>query len=277
MDRVPFGVQRLDATVGGGAPAGSVVLVAGEAGAGAREFLYTSAVLCGLARGDADLFELHYGALAPEASLPEAIHYLSFTADEAQLRREIGLVIDGEIATTGLDAVSFHDLSRAYFGSSPVPVEWYADRTTNIENLGTVHGREDVLEALADRLDACAPGSLVTIDSLTDLLATAEDRTLADIVLLVRGLTKAATAWDGLVLVHVNREALTEHQYGLLTDAVSGTMEFSWESGGSSRARTMIVKHFRGVLPRIEAEDIVRFETDIGPTGFDISDVRKIR
>lgn len=276
MDRLPFGIQRLDATIGGGPPAGSVVLVAGEAGAGAREFVYTSAVLNGLAHGDADLFELHYGSLASEATLPKAIHYLSFTADETQLRREIGLVIDDEISRAGLDAASFHDLSREYFGPSPVPAEWYTDRTTDIESLGTVHGREDVLAALADRLDACAPGSLVAIDSLTDLLATTEDRTWADIVLLVRGLAKAA-AWNGLVLLHVNREALSDEEYGLLTDAVSGTMEFSWESGGSSRARTMIVKHFRGVLPRIEAEDIVRFETDIGPTGFDISDVRKIR
>lgn len=75
----------------------------------------------------------------------------------------------------------------------------------------------------------------------------------------------------------MNRDALFDEEYGLLTDAVSGTMEFAWESGGSSRARTMIVKHFRGVLPRIESENIVRFETDIGSTGFDISDVRKIR
>ena len=72
MKRVPFGIERLDAMIGGGPPAGSVVLVAGEAGAGAREFCYTSAVLCGLAREDGDLFELHYGALAPEASLPSS-------------------------------------------------------------------------------------------------------------------------------------------------------------------------------------------------------------
>lgn len=151
MNRVPFGIQRLDATVGGGAPAGSVVLVAGEAGAGAREFLYTGPVLSGLARGDAELFDLHYGSLAPDV-----IHYLSFTADETQLRREIGLVIDDEISDTGLDSVTFHDFSSEYFGPSPVPVEWYADRVTDIEALGTGHA-EDVLTALADRLDAHAP------------------------------------------------------------------------------------------------------------------------
>jgi len=54
-------------------------------------------------------------------------------------------------------------------------------------------------------------------------------------------------------------------------------MHFEWESGGSTRARTLVVKQFRGVLSQIENEDIVRFETDIGDAGFDISDVRKIR
>jgi hypothetical protein len=39
----------------------------------------------------------------------------------------------------------------------------------------------------------------------------------------------------------------------------------------------MVVQQFRGVLSRIEDEDIVRFETEIGDAGFDISDVRKIR
>jgi len=43
MDRIPFGVRQLDITVNGGAPTGSVVLLAGEAGAGSREFVHTRA------------------------------------------------------------------------------------------------------------------------------------------------------------------------------------------------------------------------------------------
>jgi hypothetical protein len=39
----------------------------------------------------------------------------------------------------------------------------------------------------------------------------------------------------------------------------------------------MFVREFRGVLSRLEAENIVRFETEIHDGGFDISDVRKIR
>ena len=55
MDRMPLGISRLDRMIGGGAPAGSVVLLAGESGAGAREFCYTSAAMNGLVETDADL------------------------------------------------------------------------------------------------------------------------------------------------------------------------------------------------------------------------------
>jgi hypothetical protein len=60
-------------------------------------------------------------------------------------------------------------------------------------------------------------------------------------------------------------------------DSCSGTLRFQWESGGSTRARTLVVKQFRGVLSQIESENIVQFETELGDAGFDISDVRKIR
>jgi hypothetical protein len=39
----------------------------------------------------------------------------------------------------------------------------------------------------------------------------------------------------------------------------------------------MVVQEFRGVLSRLENENIVQFETEIHDGGFDISDVRKIR
>ncbi|MFB6255936.1 MAG: HTR-like protein, partial [Haloplanus sp.] len=52
---------------------------------------------------------------------------------------------------------------------------------------------------------------------------------------------------------------------------------FEWESGGSERARTLVVKQFRGVLSRLEAENIIRFETEVHEGGFDVSGVRKIR
>jgi archaellum biogenesis ATPase FlaH len=93
----------------------------------------------------------------------------------------------------------------------------------------------------------------------------------------MKGLKKASQRWGGLILLHVNVEALTDTQLGRLSDATDGTIRFEWESGGSERDRAMIVQQFRGVLSRLEAENIVQFETDIEDDGFNISNVRKIR
>ena len=278
MQRIPFGIRRLDTTVGGGAPAGSVVLLSGEAGAGAREFTYTSAVMNGLVGSDPDLFDLYYGSLEPEAEEPREVHYVSFTTDERQVRDEMQLAMDEELVDAGLSNLTFHDLSPEYFRLSPVPREWYSAEAASITGLGANSDRNSVPEALGDRLTDHAPGNVVVLDSLTDLVASSgEELTWNDIPVLLKGISRAAYEWGGLILVHVNHETLTDEQHGQLIDAADGTLLFEWESGGSARARTMVVKQFRGVLSRIEEENIVRFETEIGDAGLDISDVRKIR
>ncbi len=279
MDRIPFGVNRLDSIIKGGAPPGSVVLVAGEAGAGSREFLYTSAVMNGLADAGHDLFDLHYGDLSPNARLPEEVHYISFTASEDQLREQFAMSMDAELAEPGIEEVNFVSLERQFFHVSPVPRNWYAEETPDIRNLRKRHeDREELLTALGDELSGRAPGNIVVIESLSDLIGAIGDHLdWSDVSYLVKGLARAAHAWRGLILLHLNHETLTPERYGQLMDACSGTMEFNWETGGSTRARTLVVKQFRGVLSRLEDEDIVKFETELGSTGFDISDVRKIR
>ncbi|MXR50903.1 HTR-like protein [Halovenus sp. WSH3] len=281
MERLPFGINRLDNTIGGGAPRGSVVLLSGEAGAGAREFMFTTAVMNGLASVGHDTFDLHYGDLSDNATLPEEIHYVSFTAEEDQLRNEIAMTMDEEIADSGLESVEFESLSKNFFHVSPVPRDWYAEETTDITSLRKRHeDREGLLSALGGTLNDRAPGNLVVIDSLSDLVSTVGDdegMQWSDVSYIVKGLEKASYNWGGLILVHVNHETLTDTQHGQLIDACSGTLQFEWETGGSNRARTLVVKNFRGVLSQIEAENIVKFETDFGDAGFDISDVRKIR
>jgi len=281
MQRLPFGVPRLDSVVGGGAPAGSVVLLAGEAGAGAREFMYTAAAMNGLATAEESLFDLHYGALDDGVVPPESIHYVSLTRDADQLTDEMGFVLEETIVEAGAGAVTFADLSPEYFQASPVPRGWYAEAATNIESLGESRDRPSAFTALADYLDAHADDSLVLVDSVTNLvsLVRQDERefSLADLTMLLQGLQKAAHRWDGLLLLKVDKGSLTDRELSLLGDAVDGTMLFEWESGGSERARTLVVQQFRGVLSELEAEDIVRFETEIDDAGFDVSDVRKIR
>ena len=278
MSRLPFGVAQLDSVLGGGAPTGNAVLVAGEAGAGAREFAYTSAATNALHDADPDLFDLHYGDLDPEAETPPEVHYLSFTAGGEYVERELRYVMDDEIVDAVADDIQFTDLSPEYFQLSAIPREWYAGRTTSITDLGGDETRQGVLTALGEYLSAHAAGNLVVVDAVTDLVgAGGGEVTWDDVAMLVRGLGKAAHSWDGLLLLLANVDTIDDRQLGQLMDASGGTLHFGWESGGSKRARTMVVREFRGVLSQLESENIVRFETEIHEGGLDISDVRKIR
>ena len=278
MARIPFGISRFDKIVGGGAPRGTVVLLVGDAGAGAREFMYTSVTMNAVANTDPDLFNLHYGNLHEDATPPPEIHYLSFTDDETTVRAEMSYVLEDTLVDAATDYLTVRDFSPEYFQLSPVPREWYLGEASTLQDLGGGERREDVLTALGTYLNRHAFDNLVVIDSITDLVAAISDEMAwNDIAMLVRGLGKAAHRWNGLVLAYASRETLDDTQLGHLMDAADGTLQFEWESGGSKRARTMVVQEFTGVLSQIENENIVRFETEIHEGGFDVSDVRKIR
>jgi len=278
MSNLPFGVARLDSILGGGAPPGNVVLLTGESGAGAREFLYTSAAMNGLALVDEERFDLYYGDLEADTVVPPEVHYVSFTEEPGAIEREMSWTMADEIVDEAVEAIQFADLSPSYFQLSPIPRDWYQGETSTLRGLGEHEGRDDILTVLGDYLTKHAEGNLVVIDSVTDLVASDDGEVQwNDITLLVKGLKKAAYSWGGLILIHANEDTLTDTQLGVLMDGADGTFHFSWETGGSQRARTMVVREFRGVLSRLEAENIVRFETEIHDGGLDISDVRKIR
>jgi len=232
----------------------------------------------GLYHGDRDAFDLHYGDVAAAATPPEEIHYISFTTDRNHLEREMAYTMDEDLARTAADHVDFRDFAPEYFQLSPIPREWYAGETRTVNDLATEERRETALGALGDYLSEHAAGNLVIVDSITDLVAAVSgDMSWSDIALLMKGVQRAAYEWGGLILMLVQSETLQPTELGHLVDAASGTLQFDWESGGSKRARTMFVKEFRGVLSRLEAENIIRFETEIHEGGFDVSGVRKIR
>ncbi|MEM4780591.1 MAG: HTR-like protein [Halalkalicoccus sp.] len=275
MDRLPFGVARLDALLGGGPPKGSVVLLAGEPGAGAREFLATCALMNALGNEDPEAFERHYGG--PPAGRPETVEYVSLTDDPAALRAEFETAFDREFVERATEGVEFGDLSSSYFGLSPVPREWYAHATPDIEALGDRGDRHGVFETLATHLSERAHGSLVCLDSVTDLLAADADRSASDVATVLKGVRRAASDWGGLVVLLLDRSTVSATERGMLENAVDATLTFRWERGGSELARTMELTKFRGVLPTLDPEDLLTFETEFRDAGFAVSDVRKIR
>jgi archaellum biogenesis ATPase FlaH len=276
MERIPFGINRLDTTLGGGAPRGSVVLLAGEAGAGAREFLYTAGVMNGTAYTDESLFDLHYGQLAENAELPDEIYHLSFTDSRAQFKEEVEQSMEEELARAGMERVTFRSLANDYFRTSPVPREWYVDEDD--DRTRYPGEQQNLVNLTGDILNDCASGNLVIIDSLSDLVsATGEQLEWPDIIYFVKGMRRVAQEWGGLILLHVDHKTLTDTEEGQLVDSCTGTLKFRWSTGGSVLARTLMLKSFRGALSQIDEDDLVEFETDLGDSGFNISDVRKIR
>lgn len=278
MARIPFGISRFDELIDGGAPGGSVVILSDELGAGAREFCYTTAMMSALAHADEDLFETYYGQFEHEVRLPPEIHYVTFSVPPPALLREMNYVLADDIVELAGDHIRFCDLTDHYFERSKVPMEWYTAERPGIEALGGRTGTRGVFGVLGSYLNEHARENVVVIDSLTDLVTAADEyMSWTDIAVLMKGLAAAATAWDGLILLLVTHEALGDEEVASLMDAAHGSLVFEWETEGSGRQRTMVVKQFRGVLSRLEDEDIIRFETDIYDYGFDITGVRKIR
>lgn len=279
MARIPFGISRFDELIDGGAPSGSSVMLTGELGAGAREFCYTSAAMSALALAEPELFETYYGTIDEDiAQLPEEIHYISCCMPPQALLTEMEYVLESEILDAATETISFMDLSDQYFKRSRVPMEWYSESAPGVDSLGKVRGSRGVLGILGDYLDSAAKDNLIILDSLTDLVLSA-DETMdwTDIIVLMKGLAAAAHRWDGLILMLANSEVLSRRQSAGLMNAAHGNLVFEWETGGNERIRTMYVKQFRGVLSRLEDEDIITFETDIYGHGFDITGVRRIR
>ncbi|MFP4590569.1 MAG: RAD55 family ATPase [Halobacteriales archaeon] len=278
MPRVPFGISRFDEVIDGGAPRGSLVVLAGELGAGAREFAFTSAAMTALARADTDLFETYYGTFEHEVDVPPEVHYVSMTDPPSTVRAEMGFALAADILDAVKGEVEFCDLSAAYFKRSRVPMAWYTDGPLDINHIGDIGRRRGVLGVLAEYLSEHAEGNLVVIDSLTDLVdATDEEMTWTDITLLLKGLAVAAADWGGLIQLVVNTEAVDEERLARAMDAAHGSLIFEWDTGGNERTRTLYVKSFRGVLSRLEDEEIIRFDTDIYDHGFDITGVRRLR
>ncbi|HMK48385.1 MAG TPA: hypothetical protein VK436_17310, partial [Methanocella sp.] len=63
-----------------------------------------------------------------------------------------------------------------------------------------------------------------------------------------------------------------------VADCADGVLVFNWEATGTNqRQRMMYIKKFRGLMPYLEEDNVVRFETRVSASrGFEISNIREI-
>lgn len=273
LKKVPSGIASLDPIIKGGFPAGSFVLLLGDVGAGHEEFAYTSAIMLSLLNQKRTLQH------ESELIIPKKILYISLTRSETDVLNEIAFSFDSKYFDMIKNNIQFEDLSTIYFKKSPVPQSWTASQKSppgDIRGAGFV---KNLIDELVKRLDQNAANNLVIIDSLTSFARNwTESMTKDELISFLRGLQKASKQWNGLVYVLLSSKILDGQLQEEIMDCVDGTLVFEWEEMGAyQRRRTMYVKKFRGLMPHLEQDNIVKFETRISvSSGFEVSNVKQI-
>lgn len=258
-DRVPTGVPDFD-YLAGGIPAGSVVLLAGEAGAGHQEFALTSAVHLMLHFDDPAMHAFYLGSARGPFVYPTGVVYLSLSRSRDQVLREVAGSFDPSYHAVLSRHLTFHDLSPTYFSDSVVPASWASVPTPLLAASAGGAVAADPLSGLAGALEADGPSNLVIVDSLTDLVVrrgTDPESLLA----LVKGLRRRAKAWGGVLYLLLSRGVAPAATEQALYDSVDGVLSFTWTTSPyhSYRQRTMLIEKFMPVLTRIPHEHQGRF------------------
>ena len=257
-DWVPTGVADFDYLTGG-IPAGSVVLLIGEAGAGHQEFALTSAVHMMLHHDEPRSHELFLGNARGPFVYPTGIVYVSATRSREQVLSEVAGTFEPSYHAVLERHLRFHDISASYFSDSVVPAGW-TSAGSSLLAAAPVARPSDPLTAIADAVEADGPANLILLDSLTDLLVR-KGIEVESILTLVKGLRRRAKVWGGVVYLLLSRGVATESVEKALYDSVDGVLSFTWTAGpySSHRNRAMLIEKFMSVLSRIPPELQGRF------------------
>ena len=262
VERIPTGVADFD-HLSGGIPAGSVVLLAGDAGAGHQEFALTSATHVMLHYDEPELHRFFLGSTPGPFVYPKGVVYVSLSRSREQVLREVR----GAFHTSYPDVLerhlTFHDLSPEYFADSVVPTEWSSVNRPLLSGLPASVERgapSGSLPALAGALESGGPENLVIVDSLTDLLVR-RGVDPEELLTLVKGLRRRAKGWGGIVYLLLSRGVAPAATEQALFDSVDGVLDFTWTSSPyhSRRQRTMLIQKFMPVLSRVPPEYQGRF------------------
>jgi KaiC/GvpD/RAD55 family RecA-like ATPase len=263
------GISSLDPILDGGVPPGSVILLLGDLGAGNNEFVYSSIVN--------HLDPAKTGSLKGQ-TIPKEICYITFTRVKEDIKNEILQSFHVEGLEGMVDTIHFEDLSEDYFDHTVVPDEWYSHSDV-FTRLQKRTGQEGIIVRLSKVIDSVKPGSLVVLDSVTDL-ATQMSHTDAwnNLTGFLRGLQRVSKTRGITSYLLLSGGILDSSRERELADIADAVLLFRWEeTQGARRQRVMYFEKFRGVMPHLEERDLVKFAVRITETsGFEVSNIRVI-
>jgi KaiC/GvpD/RAD55 family RecA-like ATPase len=267
--RMPTGITSLDPILDGGVPPGTLTLLFGDIGAGHYEFAYSSTVN--------SLAEMHR---VPGAGIlyPKKILYITFTRLEADIRHEIVQSFPTGSVPGGMEGIAFEDLSDLYFDRSIVPDSWYS-RSDTLTRLQKRSEHANIFMRLTEIFAAAEPETMIILDSITDIATQTNLPNLwADLTGFLRGLQRFAKTKRLAIYLLLSRGIIEQAKEIELADIADAVFLFRWEeSTGSRRQRVMYFEKFRGVMPHLEEQDLVKFAVRISTTGgFEVSNIRMV-
>lgn len=266
--RVPTGIASLDPVLDGGVPPGSMILLLGDIGAGNSDFIRSSAIFLSKEkkkRGD-------------EAVPAGEILYITVTRIRDDILREAVSSVSPDLYAAMEEGVRFSDLSERYFDASVVPVDWYGGSTI-LTRMQSRSSRENILGELSTILSGAAPGSVIYLDSLTDLATQADTpQEWKAFTGFLRGLQRVTKRWGSVVYLPLTRGVLPAAKEIEIQDIADAVTLFQWEeTQAMRRQRTMYFMKFRGVMPHLEEQDLVKFGVRItAGGGFEVSNIRVV-
>lgn len=269
LPRIPTGVPDFDYLTGG-LPAGSVVLLLGEAGAGHQEFALTSAVHLMLYYDEPTLHQFYLGSAKGPFVYPEGVAVVSVSRSREQVLTEVRESFHGFYPDVLMRHLVFHDLSPSYFRDTVVPSAWSSLPGALLGGAPAAASSPDgPVRALADALDSCGAHNVVIVDSLTDLLVR-DGIDPKDLLTLLKGLRRRAKEWNGLVYLLLSEGVAPAATEQAVIDSVDGVLHFRWAASPnhSHRARAMLIEKFMPVLSRLPAEHhgtfVIRINSENG-------------
>jgi len=277
MKKIPTGVSDLDAIIKGGVPAGSVVLLFTEIGAGGLEYVYTSSAKILRVKEEPRDISAILGDVCKGSVLPEDVFYITFSRSKEDILDEVKASFNQDYYDMIENGLKFEDFSQEYFQRTMVPSGW--SREPNANDLFSESTESDLLDELVHFLDNNAENNMVVIDSITDLLTNSsidENK----LVTIIKGMRRASKKWGGIIYLLLSKGIVDKSLEYQIIDSVDGVLSFEWSktSRSSQRQRYLLVDKFMSVLPHLKREKIARFTAEVTDyQGYTVINYQKIR
>ncbi|MFA5312208.1 MAG: hypothetical protein WC375_02680 [Methanomassiliicoccales archaeon] len=273
--RIPTGVADFDSIIKGGMPPGSVVLLLGDLGAGQNEYAITSAAKLSIVKENPESATFYLGSYLREKMMPDKICYITFSRSKDDILQEIRMSFNSDFYDSFSRNVIFKDFSSCYFRQTLVPRSWTGESASALFG---GNGEENLLEGLVTYLDENAKGSMIVIDSLTDLLLTTKIE-VQDLIAVLKGMQRVSKKWGGVIYLLLTKDVVDDKKQRMIMDSVDGALLFEWNKIGTSsrRQRYIHVEKFMSILPHLDKERVARFATTVtAQSGLVVIDTERI-